>query len=944
MLFLVEVWHPKGYVTKLKNYTCVCQQEKVESFDGRGGGVSCYCHNSLVSQVKEASIIPAPPKCQIISVKICGWQFVLAYRSPTSLRQDEVEFVRTIRNLKPIPNVIALGDFNIPKADWTTSTGRDALSRDFTSATTEKGLKQMVQVPTHVGGNCLDLVLTTIPEKIRNLDVSDVITHGGHSVISFDVEVIRRGEVEGKEITQHNSIIPSKYQEEVVAGINRLDVSKNFNEIYSDFCTVLSEAYDRTVPKKYIVIKNYECDKKNYALSTVRQIRLCRSLRKKGALAQLSTEKRKLKRLMEHEKDKAFRRYCAFLKKDRNNIYREMNSGTQEVQIKTTRNASGELCTDLKEVVDIIARFYSSVFTEPRELILELSPVAPDDFIDIEISEQLIIEILSEMKNSHGCGVDNVSNCMLKLCAHQIAPFLAQLFRYSLDSGELPSDWMVARAFPFPKKDDPTYACNTRGLNMTSCICKLFERCLVRKLTDHLERKNFYARNQFGFRRKRSTMDSLLLYTHKLSKCEAKGLPCDVILFDFVKCFDRISHSVLLEKSYAAGVKGKIWQWLRNWLNFRTFFVEIDGVASANYHVKSSVVQGSSLGPACFLLVVNDLPSAFEFCESILFCDDFRLLHSVESPEKVQELQRDINNAVNWANQNTMQFNISKCESLHFFAKSESAVYSMEGKEIRVATRTKDLGIIFDTEKMFQPHIDKVIDKATRAVATARKVLRGASWEQKCQVWYSYVLSSMMYGSCAWNPVSPVQTDRLNGIYREFFAGERPGPGAKIPLCVSQEMLLRDLLQIYDIQHKKSPLLREEFLNINEHGHWLRSDEQMEIPSQPSLSELSLIVKRRKLWNEIPPQIQTCQFKSSVRAWITRELCRKDRGQALVSQLTNGRLLTQYMVQKAWAIKQKQLLRSATSEVSHGRDIMSQPAGEISAPARHTRQRASSNE
>ncbi len=39
-------------------------------------------------------------------------------------------------------------------------------AREFMEATDDALLVQMVEFPTHVKGNCLDLVLTNIPERI----------------------------------------------------------------------------------------------------------------------------------------------------------------------------------------------------------------------------------------------------------------------------------------------------------------------------------------------------------------------------------------------------------------------------------------------------------------------------------------------------------------------------------------------------------------------------------------------------------------------------------------------------------------------------------------------------------------------------------------------------------------------------------------------------------
>jgi hypothetical protein len=65
-------------------------------------------------------------------------------------------------------NSIIIGDFNLPDISWETgeASGR---AREFVEATDDALLVQMVEFPIHVKGNCLDLVLTNIPERIEDV-------------------------------------------------------------------------------------------------------------------------------------------------------------------------------------------------------------------------------------------------------------------------------------------------------------------------------------------------------------------------------------------------------------------------------------------------------------------------------------------------------------------------------------------------------------------------------------------------------------------------------------------------------------------------------------------------------------------------------------------------------------------------------------------------------
>ena len=64
-----------------------------------------------------------------------------------------------------------IGDFNMPHVNWSTHSCESKF-QNFLDALDENSLDQIIDFPTHVRGNVLDLLLTDVPEKI--LDVKDI--------------------------------------------------------------------------------------------------------------------------------------------------------------------------------------------------------------------------------------------------------------------------------------------------------------------------------------------------------------------------------------------------------------------------------------------------------------------------------------------------------------------------------------------------------------------------------------------------------------------------------------------------------------------------------------------------------------------------------------------------------------------------------------------------
>ena len=74
----------------------------------------------------------------------------------------------------------------------------------------------------------------------------------------------------------------------------------------------------------------------------------------------------------------------------------------------------------------------------------------------------------------------------------------------------------------------------------------------------------------------------------------------DAILLDFSKAFDRVSHQHLYYKLNHYGIRGKILDWLKQFLTGRSQCVIINGEQSDSTTVTSGVSQGTVLAPLLF--------------------------------------------------------------------------------------------------------------------------------------------------------------------------------------------------------------------------------------------------------------------------------------------------------------------------------------------------------
>ena len=94
------------------------------------------------------------------------------------------------------------------------------------------------------------------------------------------------------------------------------------------------------------------------------------------------------------------------------------------------------------------------------------------------------------------------------------------------------------------------------------------------------------------------------------------------VFIDFRKAFVTVDHDILVNKLQHYGIRGLANKSLCSYLDKRKQYVGINGINSECSHVKCGVPQGSILGPALFILYINDMFNMSKSMKAIVFADD----------------------------------------------------------------------------------------------------------------------------------------------------------------------------------------------------------------------------------------------------------------------------------------------------------------------------------
>jgi hypothetical protein len=126
--------------------------------------------------------------CEIRPNAKCKFVIVVFYRPPDFMLEYMKELKKSfgLSRQNQFEQIIICGDFNLPHIDWSTGVAStsDNIHTYFTKLAKYNYLWQMIDFPTQ-NNNVLDLILTSMPDKVTNLIGFDDILSTDHKLISF---------------------------------------------------------------------------------------------------------------------------------------------------------------------------------------------------------------------------------------------------------------------------------------------------------------------------------------------------------------------------------------------------------------------------------------------------------------------------------------------------------------------------------------------------------------------------------------------------------------------------------------------------------------------------------------------------------------------------------------------------------------------------------------
>ena len=182
----------------------------------------------------------------------------------------------------------------------------------------------------------------------------------------------------------------------------------------------------------------------------------------------------------------------------------------------------------------------------------------------------------------------------------------------------------------------------------------------------------------------------------------------------------------------------------------------------------SGVIQGSCLGPALFLVFINDIDTAVALTNSFLskFADDTKMASIVESEEDRKKFQEGVDSLSNWSKDWQLLFNVGKCKVMHFGPNNKKFNYTMEGRGLEEVEVEKDVGVLVADNLKPSQQCSAAAGRANGVLGQISRAVKYRDRKTFIQLYKVYVRPHLEYCIQARSPYLNADKEKLEKVQR----------------------------------------------------------------------------------------------------------------------------------------------------------------------------------
>lgn len=354
------------------------------------------------------------------------------------------------------------------------------------------------------------------------------------------------------------------------------------------------------------------------------------------------------------------------------------------------------------------------------------------NFFDSPFTFDEINVCLKSLKNTSP-GLDSIRNSIIKLIPFNGLSFLLNLFNNFYEHSFVPECWRDFEIIPIlkpGKRNDE--ASSYRPIAKVSCLRKLFEKLLKNRLDYFLETNNILPDSQYGFRRGRSTMDSITLLWTSLSQSIDSNSVSISAFIDVTGAFDHVNIDVLISHLASLNLPSKLTRIMYELFKYKNFHFNI--LKDSKFILKSitGLPQGSCLSPTLYEIYCSEIEKNIVDCKILQFADDICLTCVGNNfGEAKQKLQSALNILSSNLLRLNLQISLSKTKAVIFsrykLSLNNPPPLMILNNPVSYVDHFCFLGFSFSYNLSNKIHIDKMVGKCKK-LNNILKAVSGVWW------------------------------------------------------------------------------------------------------------------------------------------------------------------------------------------------------------------------
>lgn len=182
---------------------------------------------------------------------------------------------------------------------------------------------------------------------------------------------------------------------------------------------------------------------------------------------------------------------------------------------------------------------------------------------------------IDESNKKSAPGMDAITHKLLANMSCTAARELLEHINEAWENSQLPPEWKEAEVHFIPKPGKAPSIENMRPISLTSCVGKVMERMVLRRLQGHLENTGQMPATMFGFRKYLCTEHVMIQLQVLVMKKATKNSPRAVLALDLKGAFDNVTHASILNNLNTTKCGRRAFGYVKNFLANRTATIAV---------------------------------------------------------------------------------------------------------------------------------------------------------------------------------------------------------------------------------------------------------------------------------------------------------------------------------------------------------------------------------